>query len=286
MPVSRQRIFSFDLVKEGDYLIEDQVIKRHCLVESVSSDFTECTVIDSWRKLIVRRKLNVSKSMRLYKLDYDPGACPRDVELVVNEARKLVGQRLFAKKFARKRFVHYLKTGRDNKKVSFTDIPDKFLLSSAMEQPVGSPLSVVPVDNSQINSLKEGDHIIYTSSSPGYAPVYRSALIVDLNIPQNELRLMTLIGCLDAQVAQVGVVEKSVRFCEFRNLHKVTYTSSLSSMEAIKRAKIRFTQQEQGKEKFHSWNNNSHLLVTWCKTGKEDPLTGILTALRGKCEVV
>ena len=175
-----------------------------------------------------------------------------------------------------------MKTGRKNDdEINLTELPNKCLLSCAVEEPRGKPLSIVPIDNAQTLSyqlIEEGEHIIYTSSSPDHTPVYRSALVVNLNKSLERLTIMTAKGSLGTPV---GVVEEDIDFGAFRNLHKVTYSSSLSSMRAIQEAKNRRTRQNEDKERFHSWNNNSHLFVTWCKTGREDPLTDILNTLRG-----
>ena len=190
MPVSKSRIFSFDGLQKGDYLVEYGILAHHYLVESVSS--TECTVIESWRKRIQRRTLNANvfcTSAWFYKLNYAPGTCKCVLE--TKDYDTLLDNFHLKRKYARKRLIHYLKTNRDDE-INLTDLSDSCLLSDALEQPSGKPLSVVPIDTLSYSNLSEGDHIIYIGSSPGYTPVYRSGLVIETDIPQNKVKICLL----------------------------------------------------------------------------------------------
>ena len=294
MPVSKQRIFdSFKEVQEGDYLAVHQaqyMYVHHYLVESVSADCSSCVVIESWRKKIQRKTLNASifqesESISCYKLNYDPSVCILDTKSVIADATSLLGQRLWKSQYLRKKFVHFMKTGREpDTEINLTDIPNACLLVFDKKEQPGKPTSVVPLNKSQAfseSSLKKGDHIISNChNSCEYASVYRSHLVVNIDAANNTIKTMTLKGSVDTKV---GIVEEEVNFQEMINPHKVEYSSSLSPMMAVEHAKERFSKQsDDSKETFHSWNNNSHLFVSWCKTGEEDSLTDILKTLRGR----
>ena len=83
----------------------------------------------------------------------------------------------------------------------------------------------------------------------------------------------------------IGVTKKEVYFDELQNVHKVEYDSCrYSGEESIERAKRRFKLKEKS---YHALYNNSHFFVTWCKTGREYPLTDILVEIsQGKCRSI
>lgn len=167
LPVSKERIFSFDGIQKGDYIVGHLFCAHHYLVEEVSPDSRECTVIESWRKKVQRKTLNMKElntCAPYYRLHYDEDLCLQDVESVIENASQLVGQYLFSRKYVRKRIVHYLKTDRESDdEINLTDIPDRCLRSPDRECTIGKPLSVVSINNSDLGSspLKRGDHIIY-----------------------------------------------------------------------------------------------------------------------------
>ena len=183
------------------------------------------------------------------------------------------------------KFVHFVKTGKEpDAEINLTNVPDACLLICDKEEESGKPLSIVSLNNSQAlseRSLKEGDHIISNCSSSEYAPLYRSHLVVDINVAENTIKTMTLKGSVDPNT-KIGIIEEELKFQELINLHKVQYSSSLSPTMAVNRAKERLSKQGDDKENFHSWNNNSHLFVSWCMMGEEHSMTDILKTLRGK----
>lgn len=287
--MSKKRIFSFNEVQEGDYLAGSQHYVHHYLVESVSDDHSSCIVIESWRKMIQRKTLDKSVfqdvSSAYYKLNYDPLACIPETKSVQRAKRLLERRRrTWESRYSRKRFVHFMKTGRaENTEINIKCLRDACLLVCDKEAQAGKAISLVPLGPQalSVSSLKEGDHIISSCpESSKYSPVYRSHLIVKI-IDQNTIKTLTLRKFNSKDL--VGIVEKEVNFQELIEPHKVEYSSPLSAEMAVERAKERFSKQSDDiKETFHSWNNNSHLFVSWCKTGKEDSLADVLKTLRGR----
>ena len=75
-----------------------------------------------------------------------------------------------------------------------------------------------------------------------------------------------------------GVTLWITPFASLKNLHKVTYLGQCST-EALEQALSRLNMKENH---YHPLNNNSHLFATWCKTGREYPMTDILRSLQEK----
>ena len=306
MPVSKQRIFSFDGLQPGDHLVQHGLLyAHHYLVESVSSDGTKCEVFESWLKFFKKKDLMSEEVFNtgdwMYMLNYEPGACV-DTDKAIKQASEWEGQWLLDSKCNRKRIISYLKTSEECKDdVNLSDLDDSYHLSPvSFEQAPAKPISITPVsiddngNNTIINpTLKIGDHIIYNISSEGHCISYRSGLITSVDEAESKVMIMTLKGSLKIDAQSVtGVVEEELPFRQLKNgnPHIVNYYSPSESHEsveslaekAIERATTRFSRQDDdNRERFHAWNNNSHLFVTWCKTGKEDCLTDILKELQG-----
>lgn len=295
VPVSRQRVFSFGGLQKGDHLVQQRLFDHHYLVESVSPDGETCEVFESWRKWFGKKTLKRDKvfngSEWMYVVNYDPGACI-DADSAIEKANELSKKWLLYSVYARKRIITFLKTSKECKEdIHVADLPDRCDLSlPSMEQPLASAkpisISLVQVDDQINSSLKEGDHVIYNISSEEYSNSYRSGLVLSIDTAREMTTLMTLIGSLKKEAdVPSGVVKLNVPFGELRNLHKVNYYSNytvrLNPDAAVRRANTRFEKQNGTKEHFHSWNNNSHLFVTWCMTGKEHTLTDILRELQG-----
>lgn len=131
----------------------------------------------------------------------------------------------------------------------------------------GQPLFALMMESS--DQLRAGDHILYQSSKPPFRIMYRSALISEIEGTGTNLKVIVITN-----VPEIGVTKKQVYFDELENLHNLEYdTCRYSSEECIERA----TKRLELKEKcYHALYNNSHFFVTWCKTGREYPLTDIL----------
>ena len=141
--------------------------------------------------------------------------------------------------------------------------------------PTREPVSGQPLFATLIEAhgqLQAGDHILYQSSKPPFRMMYRSALVCDIQSSDGDLQLSVITN-----VPTIGVTQNPVHFKMFENgfkLHRVEYdTCSYSNKESIKRAKSRLKLREKC---YHALFNNSHFFVTWCKTGREYPLTDLL----------
>lgn len=300
MPVSKQRIFSFDGLQPGDHLVQHGVYAHHYLVESVSLDGTKCDVFESWQKSFKKKNLTSEKVFNtgawIYVLNYEPGACV-DADKAIKQANEWEGQWLLDRKCKRKRIISYLKTSEECKdNVNLSDLDDSYHFSPvSFEQTPAKPISITPVsvdDNGNDNiiitpALKKGDHIIYNISNEGHCISYRSGLILSVDEAETKVMIMTLKGSLKSD-ADNGVIEEELPFRQLKsgNPHIVNYYSPSDSHESVEKAIQRATtrsahQNDVNRERFHAWNNNSHLFVTWCKTGKEDCLTDILKELQG-----
>ena len=142
----------------------------------------------------------------------------------------------------------------------------------------GQPLFALLMESSE--KLQAGDHILYQSSKSPFRIMYRSALVAEIQGTDGNLKVNIITN-----VPEIGVTQKRVYFDELENLHKLEYdTCRYSSKESIERA----TQRLKLKEKcYHALYNNSHFFVTWCKTGREYPLTDILEEInQGKIAIV
>ena len=139
----------------------------------------------------------------------------------------------------------------------------------AREPMPGQPLFAQLLMESSETELQPGDHILYQSSKPPFRIMYRSALISEIEGVNSNLKLNVITN-----VPEIGVTQKQVYFDELDNLHKLEYdTCRYSTKESIKRARKRLKLKEKC---YHALYNNSHFFVTWCKTGREYPLTDIL----------
>ena len=119
------------------------------------------------------------------------------------------------------------------------------------------------------DQLKPGDHIVYQSSKPPFRIMYRSALVTQVQCPIGKVTLITNIS--------IGVTRKEIHFDELKDVHKIEYDMCRYSVpESIERAKRRLKLNE---DCYHALFNNSHFFVTWCKTGREYPLTDILVKI-------
>ena len=125
--------------------------------------------------------------------------------------------------------------------------------------------------------LCPGDHVLYQSSKPPFRVMFYSALISSCQDATGRVTVITN--------SVIGVTKKEVYFDELQNVHKVEYDSCrYSGEESIERANRRFKLKENC---YHALYNNSHFFVTWCKTGREYPLTDILVEIsQGKCHCV
>ena len=139
----------------------------------------------------------------------------------------------------------------------------------AREPMPGQPLFAQLLMESSETELQPGDHILYQSSKPPFRIMYRSALISEIEGVNSNLKLNVITN-----VPEIGVTQKQVYFDQLDNLHKLEYdTCRYSTKESIKRARKRLKLKEKC---YHALYNNSHFFVTWCKTGREYPLTDIL----------
>ena len=131
----------------------------------------------------------------------------------------------------------------------------------------GQPLFAILIESSE--TLQAGDHILYQSSKPPFRIMYRSALVTETLGTDSNLEVNVITN-----VPEIGVTQKQVYCDELENLHKLEYdTCRYSSEESIERARKRLKLKEKC---YHALYNNSHFFVTWCKTGREYPLTDIL----------
>jgi hypothetical protein len=132
----------------------------------------------------------------------------------------------------------------------------------------GQPLFALLME-SQNETLQAGDHILYQSNKSPFRLMYRSALVIEIKGTDSNLKVSFITN-----VPEIGVTQKQVYFDELENLHKLEYdTCRYSSEKSIERAIKRFDLEEKC---YHALYNNSHFFVTWCKTGREYPLTDIL----------
>ena len=128
----------------------------------------------------------------------------------------------------------------------------------------GQPLYAYLIDSG--DCLDTGDHILHQCSKPPYRIMFYSTLVTKTPDSTGKLSVVTN--------SVIGVTKKEVYFDELMNVHKVEYDSCrYSPDEAIERANRRFKLEERC---YHALYNNSHFFVTWCKTGREYPLTDIL----------
>ena len=131
----------------------------------------------------------------------------------------------------------------------------------------GQPLLALLIESS--NQLQAGDHILYQSSEPPFRMMYHSALVTEVQSTDGSLKVNVITN-----VSATGVTQKQICFDELKNLHRVEYDMCRYSKEGcIERAERRLKLKEKC---YHALHNNSHFFVTWCKTGREYPLTDIL----------
>ena len=131
----------------------------------------------------------------------------------------------------------------------------------------GQPLFALLIKPS--DRLQAGDHILYQSSRPPFRMTYHSALVTEIQGTDGSLKVNVITNAFE-----IGVTKKQIYFDQLKNLHKVEYDMCrYSNKESIERAKRRWKLKEKC---YHALHNNSHFFVTWCKTGREYPLTDIL----------
>ena len=167
-PVTKSRITCFTQLNKGDYLVMEEYRStgyigayHHYLVESVESS-EKCTVIESWRGWITRKKLCLnpkskeSKHPWYYRINYEEQICISAQESL-NKAEDIIRKQSFPylpnSEYGRRRFVHYLKTG-ELAKISIHGLLDdrtllrREIVTSAMELKRGDhierPLSLAP----------------------------------------------------------------------------------------------------------------------------------------------
>ena len=142
----------------------------------------------------------------------------------------------------------------------------KFRITSRELMP-GQPLFALLIKSS--DQLQAGDHILYQSSRPPFRMTYCSALVTEMQGTDGSLKVNVITNAFE-----IGVTKKQIYFDQLKNLHKVEYDMCrYSNKESIERAERRLKLKEKC---YHALHNNSHFFVTWCKTGREYPLTDIL----------
>ena len=129
-----------------------------------------------------------------------------------------------------------------------------------------------PVDTAE--DLNHGDHILYQVSPGPYRQMYYSALVIDIIKPENAGQPTLKVIANSANDG--GVVQKFLPFNDLRtcSLHKVVYSRQYEVGESIQRAMKRINENH-----YHPLRNNGHQFVTWCKTGQENSLHGIIKEL-------
>ena len=287
VPVSKSKIMCFTQLNEGDYLVKDGMIPRHCIVLSIESP-TKCSVIESWNKTVLASDLSLAIPPKCphYRINYRPGQCTVAKDSI-KEARNLIGNshRLSSELRAKESFIHYLKTkSLIGTCININDLIDDHQPSkkttnfaNLKSMPVlGLPQSLIPtVSFAEINV---GDHIVYRANQPPLPPSYCSAIVTQVDKgPENKIHIITN--------KVEGVVEETHTFDmhSLLELKKVSYLSCpFSEAEAVKRAIKRL---RRGEKSYHEDFNNSHFFVTWCKTGQEYPIKDLLVAKIPKLEL-
>lgn len=131
----------------------------------------------------------------------------------------------------------------------------------------GQPNFVIHVDSAK--TLAPGDHILLQITKSVYRKVFRSGLVTKIDLTSGKLYIEYFTN------KEEGVVKKCAPFEKLQCLYKVQYSACrYSTEESLLRAEGRINE-----EHYHSLNNNSHFFVTWCKTGREQPMTDILRGL-------
>ncbi len=255
-PVSKSRIKSFTQLVPGDFLVEKG---HHYVVTSdsiISSD--KCTAVHVERRKATKVDLSFSESKEYYRIDYEPGACLSNEE-VVKKAKSYMGATILTDIH-----VHYLKTNLEHT-LHVEELKCSEELSSSGV--LGAPQSIIQVTS--VDKLSSGDHIMYTVNKPPFRPVYRSAIVIKVHIDQ-KVELIT-------KKASSGVAKEMLDFNVLTNIHQVIYLSSrYSETEVIKRAKDVLKCQDTSYDELY---NNSHHFVTRCKCDREYPLSNFLRKL-------
>ncbi len=131
----------------------------------------------------------------------------------------------------------------------------------------GRPVCAVPVVS--VQGLATGDHVILETSEQPYRSCYQSGLVVEIDVQGGRVLLI--------RNKKEGVGKEWVLFQSFHKVYIVQYTlCRYSEGEAIGRAVQRVAWQDS---LYHPLLNNSHHLVTWAKTGRENPLSNVLKDL-------
>ena len=209
-PVSKSRIKSFTQLVPGDYLVVKPRAgwSHHCIIVSVDSS-VKCTAIESHQRgTATKIELNFPESKEYpvyYRIDYEPGACLPNEE-VVKKAISLVGSGKLTD-------IHYLKTNQKNKvDINSLKCPDDLSLSRGL---LGAPQHIQIIKCA--DKLARGDHIIYKVSKPPFRPIYRSGLVCQI-CENQQLEIFT-------KRAESGVVKELHDFDTLTNLHQVIYLS-------------------------------------------------------------
>lgn len=252
-PVSKSRIKSFTQLAPGDFLVAKS---HHYVVISVASS-DKCTVVESHRlRKATKVDLNFSESEEYYRIDYEPGACLSNEE-VVKTAVSFVGATKLTD-------IHHLKTNlKQTLNIKTLKSPEELSSSGVL----GAPQSVIPVISA--DKITSGDHIMYKVNKPPFRPVYRSAIVIKIHSSQ-KVEIIT-------KKASFGVAKETLDFDDLTNIHQVIYLSSqYSEKEVIKRANDALECQDTSYDELH---NNSHHFVTRCKCDREYPLSNFLRKL-------
>ena len=131
----------------------------------------------------------------------------------------------------------------------------------------GVPLYASPI--SSPTDLELGDHVLYLASIAPNRPIFRSALVICRAEKGECVNIITN--------SRGGVQEEDVKFSDLHRLCRVEYTvCRYSRKKAVQRAKGR---QKMKEKHYHPLYNNSHYFVSWCKTGKQYPLSVIIQNL-------
>ena len=171
-PTSKSQIACFTQLNPGDYLIKqksqsDSAITKaltfdnHYIVVSVESPH-ECTVIESWRRKVEKKPIvynSCSANLSYYRINYDPGQCfPAEHSIEIAEKAFSNPSSFFSRywkpnsEFARKGFIHFIKTGERLPNIEILQ-DDRFflqreLVTSALNLHIGDhierPLSLAP----------------------------------------------------------------------------------------------------------------------------------------------
>jgi hypothetical protein len=130
---------------------------------------------------------------------------------------------------------------------------------------------ILPRSVGDPRELNIGDHILIEQTSSQYRKSFSSALVYEA---VDKLALCPIVITNDYEA---GVIVREIPTDKFQtcNIHRVEYSSCrYSGEESCKRAMSRINEND-----YNPLCNNSHHFVSWCKTGREYPLTDIVRTL-------